>query len=117
MLSGDGYGYEANVTVDNNGSIVVANVSMRGFNISEDTEVSIWNEDLTNLSSGTGAILRPIFPNGYLEVEANATYTIKGVDHNLSEKVRIRPSMRTTLTNQQKWLNKYTKIYVLDRKH
>ena len=113
-LSGGGYGFEANITgissdpLDPPGKISDINVSARGFNIPKDTTVSIWDDTLNNLSSGIGAVIKPVFPSGYLEVEANATYMVNGVPIPLSKKVRVKPSTRTILNNQEAWLDKYT---------
>ena len=63
LLSGNGYGFEANITDTNGttGAIKDINVSSRGFNFTEDTIVTVWDENLSSLSSGTGAVLKPIF--------------------------------------------------------
>ena len=104
ILSGAGQGFEANITdVNSSGAIQDINVTRRGYGIPKNTEISIWDENLTNYSGGVGAVIKPIFPQGFLEVEVSTIHN----GTSLSEKVRIRPSMRSYLTSKEVWLNKY----------
>ena len=104
ILFSEGYGFEANVTqTDSDGKIESISLQKRGFEISKNAEVKIWDVNLTNLSTGTGATIQPTFFSGLLTVEANAT--LGGVD--LRSEILIRPSSRNVLSSQEEWLNKY----------
>ena len=95
----DGYGFDANITqVDGVGTIEQIVVNQRGFNISKETDLIIWDNNLTNLSAGVGAIIKPIYFSGLLTVEANATHG--GVD--LTSEILIRPSSRNVLSSQER---------------
>ncbi len=101
----EGYGFDANITDvdDENGSILSVQIHQRGFDISKNAILEIWDENLSNLSDGFGANLKPIFFSGLLTVEANATYD----NTNLTSEILIRPSSINSLTSREKWLNKY----------
>ena len=103
-----GYGFDANATFVE-GSLMDIQVNKRGFNIPKDLLPQIWDQDYNNTSSGTGAVIKPIYFSGLLTVEANTSFTDQqtGQEHNLTEKLLIRPSTRELLTDKEKWLNKY----------
>ena len=110
ILFSEGYGFEANVTqTDSDGKIENISLQKRGFDISKNAEVNIWDVNLTNLSTGTGATIQPTFFSGLLTVEANAT--LGGVD--LRSEILIRPSSRNVLSSKEKWLNKYLDSFML----
>ena len=60
-----------------------------------------WDENLTNLSAGTGASIKPVFYSGLLTVEANAT-TLKG---QLTVQDSYSPIIQKL--SRERWLNKY----------
>jgi hypothetical protein len=101
----EGYGFDANITEvdDENGSILSVQIHQRGFDISKNAILEIWDENLSNLSDGFGANLKPIFFSGLLTIEASATHE----DLDLRSEIRIRPSSRNALTSRERWLNKY----------
>ncbi|MEK9773869.1 MAG: hypothetical protein VW576_09930, partial [Opitutae bacterium] len=104
-----GYGFDANVTeVDANNGIAKIEVNRRGFNIPETLLPQVWDNNYSDLSSGAGAVIKPLYFSGLLTVEANATFSDQsGVEHNLSKIIYIRPSTRNLLSSREKWLNKY----------
>ena len=67
----------------------------------EDDEIQI------NSSNGSGAVIRPVFYDGFLTIEANSTFNDSVQDHNVSAKVRVRASMQDLLTHQEQWLDQY----------
>ena len=104
FLSGDGYGFDANVTtVDVNGSISAIVVNKRGFGYSENTTVSIMDESGTNPSSGNHASVSPIFYRGELVLDVNTT--VGGAP--LRTSLILRPSLRNQLNSKEIWLNTY----------
>ena len=99
LESVSGYGLDANVTrVDTNGSIEEITVQKGGFIFSVDDEVKVYS------AMGSGAVLRPVFYDGYLTIEANSTVA-DGTP--VSSEAKIRASLRDMLTNQERWLDQY----------
>ena len=58
-------------------------------------------------TSGTGAVLVPVFYDGYLTIEANSSFNDGVVDHNLSATVKVRASLREILSEKERWMDKY----------
>ena len=69
-----GYGFDANATFVE-GSLMDIQVNKEGFNIPRDLLPQIWDQDYNNTSSGTGAVIKPIYFSGLLTVEANTSFT------------------------------------------
>ena len=95
----NGYGFEAKVfdINDSSGAITEISISQNGFDYLKEDVAEI------NSTSGFGAVIQPVFYDGYLTIEANSSIN----EHNVSSKIKIRASMRDVLTQQEKWLDKY----------
>ena len=101
-----GYGFDANITEvsEDDGAITQIQIHQRGFDIPNSEEILILDENLSDSSSGAGAVLRKKYFSGNLTLEANATMDDGQI---LSQKLLLRSSSNNLLTDKEKWLDKY----------
>ena len=102
-LDGGAYGFEANITQASSGSIESISIHKAGYGANGYTNIKIMDENGSQPSNGSGAILELVFYSGELLIEANTT--IGGIV--VRDTLRIRPSARNILNAQELWLDRY----------